>query len=376
MPQPRPSNGTRTNRSTRCDFLLVLAVLIGALVPSHAEESQESFKPKPPMPEKFDWVQTSSGEWVKGELIEMYKDKLEFDSDEFDVVTIDWEDVQQVRTVGTMQVGLVDGRIAVGQLFIDGGEVHVYGEDGEREFRRAEVITIVAGAPKEINYWSFKAMFGANISRGNTDVVDTTVEVRTVRRTARSRINLDFIGRYNVTEGEEVANNQRLSLNWSRFVSDKLYYSPIFFEWYHDPFQNIDHRETYGAGVGYEVVNTKTIEWNVAAGPGYQRVTYDSVEAGTENPEDTPALIAGTTFDADVTKWLEFYYEYRFQVVKEELGRYNHHMLGSIETDITSLLDFDVTLIWNRIENPRPDEEGVVPEKDDYRLTVGLTFDW
>jgi hypothetical protein len=182
------------------------------------------------MPEKSDWVQMSSGEWVKGELIEMYKDKLPFDSDKFDVVSIDWEDVLQVRTAGTMQVGFAYGRVAVGQLFIDGDVVRVFGEDGEREFRRAEVITIVAGAPKEINYCSFKAMFGANISSGNSDVIDTTVEARTVRRTAKSRINLDFIGRYNVTEGEEVANNQRLSLNWDSYISSKLYVTPVFFE--------------------------------------------------------------------------------------------------------------------------------------------------
>jgi hypothetical protein len=51
-------------------------------------------------------------------------------------------------------------------------------------------------------------------------------------------------------------------------------------------------------------------------------------------------------------------------------------MLGSFETEITSLLDFDVTLVWDRIQRPRPDEDGIVPEQDDFRLTVGLTFDW
>jgi hypothetical protein len=51
-------------------------------------------------------------------------------------------------------------------------------------------------------------------------------------------------------------------------------------------------------------------------------------------------------------------------------------MLASLETDITRLLDFDVTAVWDRIQKPRENEDGVVPLQDDFRLSVGLTFDW
>lgn len=357
-------------------FLLVAATIIAVVIPVLAEEAPEVFKPTPPMPEKFDWVQTTSGEWIKGELIEMYDDKLEFDSDEFDEVSIDWDDVKEVRTVGTMQIGFTHGRTAIGKLLIEGDTVRVFGEEGEQDFNRSDVITIAAGAPKEINYWSAKAMFGLNISRGNTNVAETTIDVRLTRRTVKNRINLDYLARYNETEGDEVANNHRVSLGWNMYISDRTYVSPVFFEWYQDPFQNIDHRETLGAGVGYEVVNNKKIEWDVNGGPGYQKTTFDSVEDGTENPETTPALIVGTTLDVDLTKWMELFYEYRLQIVNEQAGQYNHHMLTSLETDITSLLDFDITFVWDRIQKPRENEFGDTPLQDDFRLTVGLTFDW
>jgi putative salt-induced outer membrane protein YdiY len=254
--------------------------------------------------------------------------------------------------------------------------VRVLGGEGEQQFKRSEVITIAAGAPKEINYWSAKAMFGLNVSRGNTNIAETTLDVRFVRRTVRTRANLDYIARYNETEGDEIANNHRLSMGWDMYISDRLYVSPIFFEWFKDPFQNINHRETYSAGVGYELVKNKRVEWDVNGGPGYQRTTYDSVEAGTENPESTPVLLAGTVLDVELTKWMDLFYEYRLQFVDEAAGRYNHHMLASLETDITKMLDFDVTLVWDRIQIPRENEDGVVPLQDDFRLTVGLTFDW
>ena len=375
--QPTSSGGISGNHKGRtARFLLVAAAILTVVLPIAAEDKPENFKPQPPMPEKFDWVQTTSGEWIKGELIEMYNDKLVFDSDEFDEVSIDWGDVQQVRTVGTMQIGFTHNRTAVGKLLINGDTVRVLGGEGEQQFKRSEVITIAAGAPKEINYWSAKAMVGLNVSRGNTNVAESTVDVRFVRRTVRTRGNLDYLARYNETEGDEIANNHRLSLGWDMYISDRLYVSPIFFEWFKDPFQNINHRETYSAGVGYELVNNKKVEWDVNGGPGYQRTTYDSVELGTENPESTPVLLAGTVLDVELTKWMDLFYEYRLQFVDQEAGQYNHHMLTSFETEITKLLDFDVTLVWDRIQEPRENEDGITPLQDDFRLTVGLTFDW
>jgi len=376
MPLFRSANAATPGRPARISrFLLVAVAIVGVIAPATAEEEQEAFKPKPPMPEKWDWIQTTSGEWLKGELIEMYDDKLQFDSDEFDEVTIDWEDVQQIRTVGTMQIGFTHNVVATGQVLIDGDTVRVFGEEGEQVFKRSDVITIAAGAPKEINYWSAKAMFGLNISRGNSEVAETTIDVRLVRRTVKNRISVDYLGTYNVTDGEAITNKHRSTLGWNMFVSDRMYVSPVFFEWFRDPFQNIDHRETYGAGVGYELVNNKKIEWDLTGGPGYQRTTFVSVTEG-DNPEDTPALIAGTVLDVDLTKWMELFYEYRLQLINEAAGQYNHHMLASLETDITSLLDFDVTLVWDRIQKPREDEDGITPLQDDFKLTVGLTFDW
>jgi putative salt-induced outer membrane protein YdiY len=377
MLQPRLEAGSPAHRVGRMGrFLLVATVISTVIAPVLAEDEPEVFKPKPPMPEKFDWVQTTSGEWIKGELIEMYDEKLQFDSKEFDEVTIDWVDVQQIRTAGTMQMGFTHNVVAIGQLFLDGDTVRVIDEEGERDYKRSELITVAAGAPKEINYWSFKAMFGLNVSRGNTNVAESTIDVRVVRRTVKNRINLDYLARYNETEGDEVANNHRATLGWNMYISDRLYVSPARFEWFRDPFQNINHRETLGAGVGYELVDSPRIAWDVTGGPGYQRTTFDSVEDGTENPEDTPAVLVGTTLDVDLTKWMELFYEYHIQLVDEEAGQYNHHMLASLETDITSLLDFDVTLVWDRIQNPRQNEDGLTPLQDDFRLTVGLTFDW
>jgi hypothetical protein len=43
--------------------------------------------------------------------------------------------------------------------------------------------------------------------------------------------------------------------------------------------------------------------------------------------------------------------------------------------DIWGPLDFDVTTIFDRVEDPKPDSSGDTPEKNDFRLVVGLSVD-
>jgi hypothetical protein len=63
------------------------------------------------------------------------------------------------------------------------------------------------------------------------------------------------------------------------------------------------------------------------------------------------------------------------RIVNEESGTYTHHLETGFEFELTRALDFDITLIWDRIQDPRPDSDGIVPEQDDYRLVFFLGLD-
>lgn len=66
--------------------------------------SKLPWDPLPEFPDKFDWIQLTSGEWLKGEFKVLYEDKLQFDSDELDLQKIDWKDVRYVRGSGVFTV--------------------------------------------------------------------------------------------------------------------------------------------------------------------------------------------------------------------------------------------------------------------------------
>ena len=50
--------------------------------------------------------------------------------------------------------------------------------------------------------------------------------------------------------------------------------------------------------------------------------------------------------------------------------------MPKITTFVYILMDFNVSFIWDRTESPQRDELGVLPKKDDARMTVGLGYEF
>jgi putative salt-induced outer membrane protein YdiY len=174
----------------------------------------------------------------------------------------------------------------------------------------------------------------------------------------------------------ESSNNHRANAVWDWFFSEKLFLRPVFFEHFKDPFQNIDSRYTLGTGLGYQLIDTARTDWSIFAGPAYQTTRFDQVVPGESRDEDTGALSAGTSFETEITSEIDFDYDYTFQITSPESGEYNHHMIGTFELELTDALDFDLSLVWDRINKPRANADGSVPKQDDYRLIVGIGYDF
>jgi len=329
----------------------------------------------PPEPDETqdDWVQLISGEWLRGEVDVLRSDTLEFDSEELDLLKIDWEDVIEVRTTRLMTLGLTDSRIVTGTLLVKGDDVVVGGARVMR-FDRHELLSIISGEPTEANYWSGKLSMGVIVRKGNTDQVDGSGDFQVLRRTPDSRVSLSYNGAFTKVESVETSNSHRMNGKWDRFLTRRFYVSPFFFEAFQDRFQNIDSRITPGAGAGYQIVDRGGLEWKVDGGLGYQILRYDSVEAGEPTGQDSTAVLFGTALDTDLTKRTELLLEYSLQwATAEEVGVDQHARLV-LSVDLIGELELDVSFIWDRVGKPVADEDGIFPENDDYRLQVG--FGW
>ena len=336
----------------------------------------EGWRPIAPLPVKFDWIQLTSDEWLKGEFVALYDESLEFDSDELDLLSLDWEDVKQVRTAQVMDVGFVHNVSATGRLWIKGDTVRVISDEEVREFERSQIVSITSGAPSEFQKWSGKVTFGLTVQQGNVDQINTNTRGDFKRRTIENRLTFDYTANFTSTSDVETANNQRASATWDKFLTPRFFVNPVVFDWYRDPFKNISSRTTFAVGAGYQLIDTKKTEWDISGGPGYQETNFDSVQAGQDDESSTGALTIETNFEQDWTKAIEFKYQYRAQFTNEASGKYNHHMVMAFETEWTSVLDFDIAFVWDRTEKPQPDDQGVTPLQNDYQMIVGLGIDF
>jgi putative salt-induced outer membrane protein YdiY len=336
----------------------------------------QTWSPPPPPPDQYDWIQLTSGEWLKGELKVLYRDKLEFDSDKLDLQTFDWEDVKLVRGHQRFSVRFQGPFTVRGFLEVTENKVVITAGDDRREYDRQKLVAIAPGAPREIDYWSAKITLGLNISKGNTDQTQYNSKWNIQRRTSASRFVLEYFGNFTKSDGVDTVDNQRLNTYFDWFKTRKYFFRVIFGEYYRDPFQNIQNRTTVGTGIGYSLIDTSKITWDVAAGPAYQSTRFSSVEPGQSSSESTPALVAGTSYEHELTNWLDFISQYSFNIVNKESGSYTHHAIATLETEITDLLDFDISVVWDRTQNPQTRTDGTVPDQDDFKTIFGVGVDF
>ena len=371
--------------------VLCAVVCLLMVTPSHvlAEGGKPVWGPEGSRPQGFDWIQLTNGEWLKGDLKVLYNDSLEFDSDELDLLSFDWEDVQQVICYAPQSIRLEvpqdagqyvremskETQTVVGYLRINGDKVFMETAEGIVEFDRSSLVSIAPGESSELDYWAIKLTLSVDLSGGNTEKSDYSANLNLKRRTSLTRFYFDYRGIYSETQGIETSNSQRANTYFDVFSTRRFYWRPAFAEYYRDPFANIAHRGTIGTGLGYTIIDTARTEWIVTPGIAYIYTEYDSVEEGEDKSVSTPALVVSTEFDTELTKKTDFNVLYQFNVVNEESGTYTHHAKASLEIELTGTLDLDLSLIWDRIQDPATNEDGTVPEQDDFYFFCGLTFE-
>jgi len=355
----------------------VLATNLSSLASTPAPERKPTDLPPldwvPPV-DGFDWVQLKSGEWLKGEIRAMQDRKLDFESDELDILTFDWKDVRQLRSARYVDILFEDGTQAHGRVVVTPELVRMK-NDESAVFPRAPLLSMTPGGSRR-NYWSGKASLGLTVRSGNTDQVEYNAQARLQRRTPATRLTLDYLGNVSRLDGVESANNHRVNSEFDVWLSRRLYLVVPYLEYYKDPFQNLEHRLTTGIGAGYDIIDRSGLEWNVTAGPAYQQVWFESALPGEPTEKRNAALTFGSRLDWDITSRVDLILEYRGQYTSQQVGETTHHGVGTVSLEVTKRIDLDVSLVWDRISNPKVGADGIEPKPDDFRLVVGLGIDF
>ena len=346
--------------------------------PPPPEAKKKTWNPPPPASDDYDWIRMKSGEWLKGEIKVMREGELEFDSDEFDLQQIDWDDVAELRSPRKTNTILYDDKaVAVGTLLIQDDTVVVGTEDGQQlQLERERLRTIIPAETTGWGFWSGKLSLGFTARSGNSDQVDLSTYAFLRRRSPRTRFTVQYDGSFSRVEEVETVNSQRASGQFDYFLTHRLFLTPFLIEYFRDPFQNIENQITPGAGLGYTILDEGDLQWEVGAAGAYRFTRFESVQAGEDEQTENAIVILGTKFETDITDDVEFVLEYSLQIGVSDVEESSMHTRLAFEVELTSILDLDVGFVWDRTGNPRRSSDGVIPDEDDFRTTVGLGLDF
>ena len=373
------SPGFRSGRAARAAVqaasFVVAACPVAALAADQtfdtASTPPEIWQPPSFDVQQWDWIQLDTGEWIKGRLKVLNDEAIEIDSDHFDLISIDWEDVAYIRTGRTMSVLLDGGEIVLGRLTTEKGKLLIGGEPVAFE----RVVGIATASPREFDLWTADISVGFNFRSGNVEQKDANAKAVLKRRTVKNNTRMSYTGNYSESESEELANNHTASLTHDYRISHRWFFRPIQAEYYRDPFQNREAEWTVGFGAGYQIYDTPKLDWSVSIGPGYQRTEYVDVAPGEDRTVSTPAVLLGSFYDQDLTDNIELEMDYQVTLTESKAGRAKHDFYLALDVDLTERLDLRLSGTWKRIESPQPDSNGITPEKDDFTGTLGLALE-
>lgn len=360
-----PSCGSLSN------FLENQAPVDGMTVTPAAQDAAPSAEVTLRVDDGADWIQIISGEWLRGEILRVRDDSLDFDSDELDEQTFDFSDVLRIISPHHQVVLTEDGRIFEGRLSMDEASIWIEG-DKTVKIPRSEMLSVLAVEGGGSSTWSGEVTAGIAIRSGNTDQVDYSTVLAATRETARTRWASRYSGAASEVSGTETANNHRLGSTYDVFITKRTFFTVPGVDIYRDPFQNIGLRVTPYAAVGYELVDTADHSLSLSAGPAYQYQRFDSELGSGESTENSFAGVLSTLYDWDITGDIELSAKYNITFPIPDVQEYNHNVVGTLSVDLVGDLDLDLSMTWDRINSPEANSSGVVPKKDDFRITVGV----
>ena len=341
---------------------------------------------------EYDWLQFTSGEWIKGELKSFYEESVEFDSDQFDLVSIKIEDIKRIYTVKSMDIFLEDThKIKLGEsiffrhkniiqarIVIENNKIFaVYEDNTSIEIPRYSIVSVTTSSKKERDYWSASFQLGLNYSSGNTNQVNLITKANAKRRTADTKFIIDYLAEFTQSDGNvTTAENHRANTSLDVYQTRHLYLRAFTGGYFRDPFQNIEDRYTVGMGIGYNILDTPLSDLAITIGPGYQETRYVSVDTTHDKKATTAVGILNINLDSELSKDVDLIVKYESFFINEKAGDYTHHFITTIETEFITDFIFDVSGVWDRVNSPIKREDLSVPDKNDYKLlfTVGYSY--
>ena len=258
----------------RCGVPLVLAALAGDV--------------------RADTILLDSGDRLSGRILRYENGRYELETSYAGTVRIDGGRVVSVEMEDEITLLLEDRSRRVGRLVVRNGQLAVRATENADAVpvERRTIVTMTPGRSDETD-WRIagRIAVGASDASGNTDVQRLNADGEVTARRDLDRVTLNGRGNQATQAAAQTEANATLGLKYDRFVSRRWYaYGAGTLE--HDQLKELRLRRTFGAGSGYQAIDTERT--TLALEGGLDRVLTDFFGS---LPEQTVAARLALRFD-------------------------------------------------------------------------------
>ncbi|QUM77646.1 DUF481 domain-containing protein [Moritella sp. 24] len=318
-----------------------------------------------------DWIWLKSGEFLIGNIEDLYDEKLAFDSDDLGDLKIKWSDISRINSRQLFTIRTVNGGVITGTIALEDG-VLIISNNRQHKIQQEELMTLISGAETEGNIWKGKVTFGANLSSGNTNKLEYNTNAELSRHTTTSRIKTSYTAIIGETNNVQTDENHRFLMTYDVYSDKDLFFRPIDLSLYRDPLQNVSNRINLGMGVGYQFIDDGDQELEMNLGPSYLYTKYEYADAQLNNSDSSLAVSLTIDYEREIHDKIDFEVSYKITATESELGGNLQNTKLNFDIELTDVLDFDISFFWDRVNNPLQDINGDQLEKNDFRIAFGL----
>jgi hypothetical protein len=321
-----------------------------------------------------DTVILRSGNPVIGEVQSLHRGALSFDTDEMDVVKIDWEDIAFVWSASFFEVRLSSGARLFGSLA--GAETAMLVVAGAERSDTLAFQDIVGIREIEPGFFARTAGFvdvGTNLARANR-LASLLVKGRFLYRGPKWGFEVngesywqrqESVGQAGDTTTQTTSRNSTsvgvsrlLGGRWALLGSGQAEQNQEL---------ELDRRLLGVLGAGYQIIRSQGVEWCVAAGGTINDEQYTDEERST-----TGEIQLQTGFDAFDIGDVDVYANITTYTNPTDGGRFRVNLDARIAWEIFS--DFTVGLnVTERFDSQPP---STTAAKRDYQYAFSIGWSW
>ena len=342
----------------RCVFLLVIVLTLGG----------EALG---------DQITLKNGDRLTGKIVKSDGGKLVVKTDLLGEVAVDLAAITAITTDQPLYVTLSDGRTLSGALSSSGDKAEVRPANADAVVIERTAISLIRSPEEHAAYehslhpgwleqWSGGADTGLALTSGNSDTVNFALGLAMTRATTRDKTSVYAASVYSrdSTSGTSrtVANTIRGGVRYDRDINRKLF-GYGFTDLEHNGLQDLTLRWVLGGGLGYHAIRKERTQLDLLVGLAMNKEYFK----GTDNNRTSPELQLGQTLSHRLFSRFSLNEQLFIFPNLSDGGQFRIAFDGSLVTDITKRIGWQLTLSDRYLSNPPPGFD-----KNDLLLTTGL----